>query len=94
MESVSGCPVWEAVMAWKCWWQPAQCPWQTLPSPRQESFGAGSWVFFGCWQDPANAANEESLQGAWEEGADQLLDCHYGQVEKDSKKVVVTRASA
>lgn len=63
-------------------------------SPRQEGFGVSSGGYCGCWPDPANAANKEPLQRDWEEGFNQLLDCHCKQLEKDSKKMVVTSATA
>lgn len=64
------------------------------PSPRLKALGSGGGGYFGCWPDPANAASEEPLQRDWEEGVNQLLYCHYKQVEKDSQKVVVTSAIA
>lgn len=60
MEGVPGCPMWEAVMAWTVLVVPVPLA-DTALTPRQEAFGVAHGGYFGCWQDPANAAKKEPL---------------------------------
>lgn len=87
---MSGCPVGEAAMGWTVLVATSPVPFADTALTEAGIRGQLTGDTLGV----GSSRQDKPLQRDWEEGVNQLLDCHYRQVERDSKKVVVTSAIA